>query len=63
MSNGSQIGGFIGAAIGYYITLSPQGAQLGYAIGPAIGGYIDPKAVLGSLVAADSGLTTEGISQ
>ncbi|CAN7324579.1 hypothetical protein LJR168_001770 [Pseudoxanthomonas sp. LjRoot168] len=63
MSDGSQIGGFIGAAIGYYITLSPQGAQLGYAIGPAVGGYVDPEVVLGPLVAADSGITAEGIPQ
>ena len=37
MSNGSQIGGVIGAAIGAWITQSPQGAQLGYAIGPVLG--------------------------
>lgn len=37
MSNGSQIGGIIGAAIGAYITQSPQGAQLGYAIGSTAG--------------------------
>ena len=37
MSNGSQIGGVIGAAIGAWITQSPQGAQLGYAIGSTHG--------------------------
>lgn len=40
MSNGSQIGGVIGAAIGAWITQSPQGAQLGYAIGSTEGGSI-----------------------
>ncbi len=55
MSNGSQIGGVIGAVIGAYITQSPQGAQLGYAIGPALGGYIDPAQVHGPRLKASSG--------
>ena len=37
MSNGAQIGGIIGAAIGGYITMSPQGAQMGYMIGSTEG--------------------------
>lgn len=46
MSNGAQIGGVIGAAVGAYFG-SPQGAQLGYMIGSTVGGYIDPAQVFG----------------
>lgn len=41
--SGSQIGGVVGGAIGFFVG-SPQ---LGYAIGSAIGGYIDPVQVKG----------------
>lgn len=44
--SGSQIGGVVGAVIGYYFG-GPQGAQLGYAIGSAVGGYIDPTKIEG----------------
>ena len=46
MSNGAQIGGVIGAAVGAYFG-GPQGAQLGYMIGSTVGGYIDPAQVFG----------------
>lgn len=46
MSNGAQIGGVIGAAIGGYFG-GPQGAQIGFTIGSTIGGYIDPAQVFG----------------
>ena len=42
MSNGSQIGGLIGAGIGLWVSGgNPQAGQLGYAIGPVIGGSRD----------------------
>lgn len=46
MSNGAQIGGIIGAAIGGYFG-GPQGAQIGFTIGSTIGGYIDPAEIFG----------------
>ena len=46
MSNGSQILGSIGAAIGFFYG-GVSGAQLGYQIGPAVSGYIDPEEVHG----------------
>lgn len=46
MSNGAQIGGVIGAAIGGYFG-GPQGAQIGFTIGSTIGGYIDPAQIFG----------------
>jgi hypothetical protein len=42
MSNGSQIGGVIGAAVGLWVSGGNyQAAQLGYAIGPVVGGRRD----------------------
>jgi hypothetical protein len=46
VSNGAQIGGVIGAAVGAYFG-GPQGAQLGYMIGSTVGGYIDPAEIFG----------------
>jgi hypothetical protein len=42
MSNGSQIGGVIGAAVGLWVSGGNyQAAQLGYAIGPVLGERIE----------------------
>jgi hypothetical protein len=46
VSNGSQIGGVIGAAVGFYFG-GPQGAQIGYTVGSVVGGYIDPAEIFG----------------
>lgn len=64
MSNGSQIGGLIGAGIGLWVSGgNPQAGQLGYAIGPAIGGYIDPEVVLRPRGEASSSISVESFPQ
>lgn len=50
MSNGSQIGGAVGAIVGGIIGLTTgnwKAVQWGYAIGSAVGGYVDPTKVYG----------------
>lgn len=64
MSNGAQIGGVIGAAVGLYVSGGNlQAAQLGYAIGPATGGFIDPEVFFGPRLAAESEIIEKGNSR
>ncbi len=59
--SGSTIGGFAGAAIGFWFGGS-QGARWGFMIGSAIGGYVDPETIEGPrLTDAQTQTSNEGV--
>lgn len=59
--SGSTIGGFAGAAIGFFFG-GPVGAQWGFMLGSVVGGYVDPQKIEGPrLTDAQTQTSNEGV--